>query len=71
MERYIIWLTPINRKILYRSFYTEAKNVNEALENLKTNADFEYRVIGISGYNNLGASTQDERDKAFKNNYFH
>jgi hypothetical protein len=71
MEKYIVWLLPDNKKLQIRSFHTEAKSMKDALDNLKNTATFTYKVMGLSGYYNLGGVSKETADKVFVNNSFH
>ena len=50
MKKYIIWFLPTNQKIKFRQFYTEAPNEQEAIENLRKQADgkFLYQIASIT-----------------------
>ena len=71
MEKYIIWLLPDNKKLQIRYFVTEADSMAKALDNLKTTATFTYKIMGVSGYYNLGGVSREVADKAFVNNSFY
>ena len=68
MEKWIIWFLPDNKKIQLRSFTTEAKTMQEALDNFKNNTDFAHKVMGVSGYYNLGGVSKEVADEKFVNN---
>jgi hypothetical protein len=71
MEKWIIWFVPDNTKIQLRQFHTEAETMNDALKNLEKNADFTFKVLGVSDFYNLGDGSKSEKDNRFKDNSFH
>ena len=71
MEKLIVWFIPENKKIQLRQFHTEAENASQAIENLKKNATFTFRIMGVSGYGNLGSASQEKKEKDFVNNSFY
>lgn len=71
MERWIIWFIPENKTIQLRQFHTEAETMKDAIENLKNEAKFVYRIMGVSSFNSLGSAEQIKKNEAFKNNSFY
>lgn len=65
MERYVIWFLPVNKKIQINQFHTAADSIEEALNNLKREADFAYKVMGVGNFR------EDKEKNQFVNNKFY
>jgi hypothetical protein len=50
MDKWVIWFLPENKKIQFNQFHTEAATVQEAIQNLKENADFTYKIMGAGNW---------------------
>lgn len=69
--RYIVWFIPVNKKIKFNQFHTFANSIKEAIENLnELNKNNEYKIMGVSGYDNLCLNTFINPADSFINNKF-
>jgi hypothetical protein len=69
--RYIIWLNPQNKKIQTNQFHTLANSMEDAINNLNLNkGNVNYKILGISVYDNLCLNNLVTPEESFINNRF-
>ena len=70
-ERYIVWVNPQNKKIQKNQFHTLASSIEEAIDNLhKNKGTVDYKIYGVSIYDNLCLNNVKTPEESFINNIF-
>ena len=70
-ERYIVWVNPQNKKIQKNQFHTLASSIEEAIDNLNKNkGTVDYKIYGVSIYDNLCLNNVKTPEESFINNIF-
>jgi hypothetical protein len=70
-ERYIVWVVPHSKKIQKNQFHTLASSIEEAIDNLnKHKGNVDYKIFGISIYDNLCLHNEKTPEESFINNIF-
>lgn len=59
MEKLIIWIMPEDKKIQYNQFHVECSSTKEGLALLSDNADFKYKVMGVTTHGKVGVKNQE------------
>ena len=64
MQQFIIWVSPINKKIPHTQFHIEAEDSAAAIRHFKDVFNEIYQIIGVSKY-------PEDKKQFFQNNKFH